>query len=80
MHLVTVGRKLLTVMTLSEWAAGVPSAKTKLARQLGIRWQTVQYWIEGRATPGLKMARRIEEATDGAVTVYDLCRDDEEAS
>ena len=49
--------------------------QTKLAKKLGVSQPTVNGWLHGRQKPGPYAAVRIENATGGRWTRYDL-RDD----
>jgi DNA-binding transcriptional regulator YdaS (Cro superfamily) len=63
-------------MRLGEWLDSQgDGAKTRLSRDLGVRWATVHDWARGESQPRLDMALEIERVTDGAVRVADLIRD-----
>lgn len=60
-------------MTLAEYiAAHGTAAKRDLAAKTGLRWQTIHEIAEGRSTPKPETARKIEAATDGAVSAASL--------
>jgi DNA-binding transcriptional regulator YdaS (Cro superfamily) len=60
-------------MRLSEWCAQQgEGAKTRLARACDVRWATIHDIVEGRSKPQPETARRIEHATEGAVTAAEL--------
>lgn len=44
----------------------------KLAQELGVSEAYITYILNGKNNPSPILAKRIEELTDGAVTVYDL--------
>jgi DNA-binding transcriptional regulator YdaS (Cro superfamily) len=45
---------------------------TDFAAGMGVKITTAHGWVSGRRTPSAKQAVRIEDATNGEVTVRDL--------
>lgn len=59
-------------MRLREWLQGQGKGATaRLARVVGTRWATI-HDIAGGHVPKAPLAKRIEAATDGAVTAAEL--------
>lgn len=50
-------------MTRLGWTSreGAPDVG-RLAQAVGCRWQTAQFWIDGKAVPGTRYAKRVAEA------------------
>ena len=68
-----VVRRNVGTMTLAEYVAQHgKGAKRVLHEQTGLRWQTIHEIALGRTIPQLETAKKIEEATGGAVTALEL--------
>lgn len=60
-------------MTLSEYIERHgAAAKRELAEKTGLRWATIHDIAEGRAVPRADTAKKIAEATGGAVSAAAL--------
>lgn len=60
-------------MTLGEYVKKHgKGAKKALAKATGLRWQTVHEIAEGRTIPRIPTAMKIQEATSGEVTIFDM--------
>ncbi|MFY8047907.1 MAG: helix-turn-helix domain-containing protein [Erythrobacter sp.] len=59
-------------MTLAEYIKASRGTAAELAKKLGVSHTTVYRWAAGTIEPSLKACSRIEEHTEGAVTVADL--------
>lgn len=59
-------------MNLGEFLERSGTTMTAFAAGLGVGVSTVHGWVSGRRLPGLEMAARIREATDGSVTFDDF--------
>ena len=53
---------------LVRWLVRTPGGRTKLAREAGIRWQTVDDIIKGKHVPRASTAIALSRATGGEVS------------
>ena len=58
-------------MKLAAWLEQTQTRPAHLAKTLGVAQSTVSRWITGEKVPSMEMARRVAEATDGAVMAND---------
>lgn len=56
----------------ARYLAETGRSKYSVAKAAGCHWKTVHRLSRGQHTPGEKLARAIERATEGAVSVADL--------
>lgn len=64
---------MITESALARWVREQgDGSRATLARRAGVQWQTVDAIVRGETTPRLDTARRLSEATDGAVTVAEI--------
>jgi hypothetical protein len=62
-------------MTLSDWLEAQPKGVlTRLARDSGLAYTTVFFVAHGGSVKTLDTARKLSDATGGAVSVEELCR------
>jgi DNA-binding transcriptional regulator YdaS (Cro superfamily) len=67
-------------MTLREWLDREGrGAQRRLRRTLGLAHSSLSRIVRGHSVPSLRTALAIERATDGAVTVADLVREERSA-
>jgi len=59
-------------MLLKEWLFKTQITQVEFARKIGISRQFLVYLLNGSRHPSPKLAKRIEEATGGKVTVLEL--------
>lgn len=59
-------------MTLKEYLETTRITQTDLARTVGVFRGTIHNIVTGRKAPSIELALKIQDATDGAVTVRDL--------
>jgi DNA-binding transcriptional regulator YdaS (Cro superfamily) len=64
----------MTAMTLREYLKAKGLSRSAFARQFGVEHSTVSRWADGITQPSLQRAIEIEAATEGAVRVADLAR------
>lgn len=63
----------MTESALARWVREQgDGARARLARRAGVQWQTVDAIVAGRVTPRVETARRLSDATDGAVSVAEI--------
>lgn len=61
-------------MNLDEFRKKNDLTYRSLATQLGYNYSLVYKWCTGERTPSLKAAKKIQEKTNGKVTVLDICK------
>jgi transcriptional regulator with XRE-family HTH domain len=59
-------------MKLKAWLNKEGLSKTEFAKKVGITRHALYLYLKGKRQPRLDIALRIEEATNGEVTVKDL--------
>ena len=57
---------------LNRWLIEHKMTARTFAAQLGVSGAAVSQWINRHRSPGLEMAFRIQDATDGAVRARDM--------
>jgi DNA-binding transcriptional regulator YdaS (Cro superfamily) len=62
-------------MTALEKAVEHCGGALALADKAGVSKATVYFWLSGKRNVGAKSAKRIEQATNGAVSCAELCPD-----
>ena len=61
-------------MTFKEWADQQPrGALKRIERELGVGYSTLMKLCAGGSVARYETAKRISDATDGAVSVEELC-------
>ncbi len=65
-------------MKLDEYLFRTRKTQTAFAEELGIQRQYFNSLVRGRRVPGRYLARKIEKATNGQVTVLELLFPEEE--
>jgi len=59
-------------MKLQNWLKEKGFSKAEFARKIGVSRHALYLYLKGKRQPRLDIALRIEEATNGEVTVKDL--------
>lgn len=63
-------QKVQRAASFAEWAKEY--GRGKLARDLGVTWKTVDFWVRGRNYPRPDSAQRILEIAGGALTMEQI--------
>lgn len=54
------------------WQSRGKFCLTKIARELGINYGNFSRYVHGKKVPPVKLAKKLERLTDGAVNAYDF--------
>lgn len=60
-------QKVQPATSFADWIKDY--GRTKLSRELSVTWNTVNFWMQGRNCPRIKLAQRIVEIAGGALTM-----------